>query len=315
MGFFKSLFGGKAETPEEEKRHEAEKNFDVFKYDGVRALRTNQVEYAVKCFQKALELHDDLEVRDYLSQALMRANELQLAKEQLMKLHEAQSDNVAVLIRMADVDYMTEDYDAMAADCEKALSLDADNTHVLFSYARARIGQQKDAEAIALLGRCISICEKGMEAGDATGQAPYNNIGDARLLRGQTLLRMGDLDAASADAEWLLAHTHDSEDVALFAARVEEAKGNHDRAIGFYTEVIRLNPFCVEAFRERGAVRKSQGDSQGAEEDAKSVLELSPGEADGQQQVGKTEDIQAIMRHANSSIDPFGLGNIKGAGE
>ncbi len=41
-------------------------------------------------------------------------------------------------------------------------------------------------------------------------------------------------------------------------------------------KVIAQNPFNVDAFRERGAIRLAQGDKQGAEEDMKQVLELSP---------------------------------------
>lgn len=311
MGFFKSLFGGKTEETEQEKKHEEEKDFDMFKYDGVRALRTNQFEYAIKCFHKALELHDDLEVRDYLSQALMHQGELFPAKEQLQKLHEAQPDNVAVLLRMADIDYMTESYDDMADDCQQALALDTDNTHALFAYARACIGLKDDAKAIDLLTQCIALCEKQAETIDNHA----NNIGDAYLLRGQIRLRTGDTENAAADAEWLLNHTRDNEDVALLAARVEEARGRHDEAIRLYTQVISLNPFCVDAFRERGVIRKATGDSQGADEDMKSVLELSPDPNGENLQEETTKDIQTIMQHANASIDPFGFGGIKGAGE
>ena len=48
MNFFKKLFGGRKTVVEE--KHEEEKNFDVLKYDGVRALKQQQFDYAVKCF-------------------------------------------------------------------------------------------------------------------------------------------------------------------------------------------------------------------------------------------------------------------------
>lgn len=84
MNFFKSLFGKKEEeAPEKKQQEEAARNFDVLKYDGVRALRSGETAYAIECFNHALELHDDLEVRDYLSQALIRNNELLPAYEQL----------------------------------------------------------------------------------------------------------------------------------------------------------------------------------------------------------------------------------------
>ena len=63
MGFWNSLFGGET-NPEEEKRAADERNFDLLKYDGVKAMRIGQYEYAVKCFEKALETKEDAEVRD-----------------------------------------------------------------------------------------------------------------------------------------------------------------------------------------------------------------------------------------------------------
>lgn len=76
MNFFKKLFGSQ-NTSEEVKE---EKNFDVLKYDGVRALRMQQFDYAAKCFVLALELNaDDLECRDYLSQAYISLGDMQNA--------------------------------------------------------------------------------------------------------------------------------------------------------------------------------------------------------------------------------------------
>lgn len=59
MNFFKALFGGKIETSEEKKKEDEAKNFDVLKYDGVRAMRSGQLDYATKCFRHALEIKDD----------------------------------------------------------------------------------------------------------------------------------------------------------------------------------------------------------------------------------------------------------------
>ena len=123
MNIFKALFGGKEEKPEDKKRADEERDFDVLKYDGVRALRSGQHDYAIRCFTHALQMKDDLEIRDYLSQACIRADMLPEAFEQLLKIAEAQPDNIQVLIRMANVAYMMEDYTAMADACEKAIVL------------------------------------------------------------------------------------------------------------------------------------------------------------------------------------------------
>ncbi len=38
MGFWNVLFGGKQLSPEEEKQEQEAKNFDLLKYDGVKAM-------------------------------------------------------------------------------------------------------------------------------------------------------------------------------------------------------------------------------------------------------------------------------------
>ena len=112
MNIFKKLFGGQKTT--EEVKQEKEKDFDMVKYDGVRALRMHQFDLAAKSLEHALQLNaEDLECRDYLSQAYISMGDLQKAYEQLQILSEAQTDNVAVLLRMADVAYMMENYTAM----------------------------------------------------------------------------------------------------------------------------------------------------------------------------------------------------------
>ena len=41
MGFWKTFFGGEA-NPDEEKKSADERNFDLLKYDGVKAMRMGQ---------------------------------------------------------------------------------------------------------------------------------------------------------------------------------------------------------------------------------------------------------------------------------
>lgn len=52
MGLFKSLFGGN-NTPKP-KRENDKKNFEILKYDGIRAQRMGKLPYAIKCLKKQL---------------------------------------------------------------------------------------------------------------------------------------------------------------------------------------------------------------------------------------------------------------------
>ena len=288
MNFFKALFGGSEETPEQKQQADEARKFDMFKYDGVRAAKIGQHAYAVKCFNEALKLRDDLEVRDYLSQALVRTGELAEAYEQLQKLAEAEPENMAVWLRTAQVAHMMENYTAMAQACERALLIDNSDARAHYLYAQACIGQDDVVNAIAMLTKAIAL------------QA---DMADAYLLRGQTLLKMGDTAGAAEDCGHLLAEHADNEDVLLLSA----AKGEADKAIEAYGKVIDANPFCADAYKERGAVKYEKGDMKGAQEDAQRAMELQP---EGMENVSgdySAEGIEQKTRQAYSNLNPFGV--------
>lgn len=288
MNFFKALFGGKEEKPEDKKKAEEEKNFDVLKYDGVRALRSGQHDYAIKCFTHALQMKEDLEIRDYMSQAMIRADMLPEAYDNLLKIAEAQPDNIQVYIRMANVCYMMENYTAMGEACEKAILIDPNNTEATFLYARACIGHSDTTNAVAMLTKAISL---------------KDDYAEAYLLRGETLLAAGETEEADADALWLLEHTQDNEDVLVLKARIERAKGNTGKAIEYYEKVIDVNPFHADAYRERGELRLAAGDEKGGNEDIEHAAELANngnGDADG-------ENISKKVDEAYKNINPLGI--------
>lgn len=285
MNFFKKLFGGTDDAADEKQKKES-KNFDVLKYDGVKALNSGQAEYAVKCLEYALTLKDDLECRDYLSQAYIRQGELAEAYEQLAKMSEACPDNAPILMRMADVAYMMENYGAMSDACEKALLIDADNPLTYYLYARACHGQGDNTNATAMLTKALTL------------NAEYDV---ARLLRGEIYLEENDCANASQDAALLLERVEGNEDVLLLNARICEAEGKHEEAVDFYGKVIDVNPFCVQAFSERAAVRRELGDAAGAEADQKEAEELG---ANGQQ---PEESVEQKVKNAYKNNDSFGV--------
>lgn len=281
MNFFKKLFGSQ-NTSDEVKE---EKNFDVLKYDGVRALRMQQFDYAAKCFVLALKLNaDDLECRDYLSQAYISLGDMQNAYTQLMAISAAQPNNVAVLLRMADVLYMTEDYAAMAEVCEKALQLDSENIMTYYIYAKAYKGQNDLDAAVAMLSKAIDLRE---------------DFDVARLLRGNVLLENNQTAEAALDADNLYQRIKENEDVLLLKARVEKALGNLKEAEEVYTKAIDFNPFLIEAYKERSGVRTALGDNVGAEEDQARADEME------QEIPQQTEGIEENIKKKMQQMDPY----------
>lgn len=288
MGFWKSFFGGKAEDPEEKRRSEEARNFDVLKYDGVRALQTHQAGYAIECFRHALALQEDLEVRDYLSQAFIQTGQLPQAYDELQKLAEAQPDNQALFLRMAHVAYMMEDYGAMGSACERAMLISQDNPEIYYMYARGCAGQDDLVNAEAMLTKALSL------------NADY---AEAHLLRGEVRAKNGESGAADEDAAWLLERLPDSEDVLLLKAHVERSRGQLTEALGWYDKVIDANPFCMEAFRERMELRTRLGDTTGADDDRRKLSELMATSALAATDGG----IEEKVKKAYDSINPLGL--------
>ena len=292
MNFFKALFGGEEETAEQKQQADTARKFDMFKYDGVRAAKIGQHDYAVKCYEEALKLRDDLEVRDYLAQALIRTGRTAEAFAQLQTLAEAEPENKAILLQMAHVAYMNEDYDAMDDACNRAIQIDCGDAAAHYLKAQANIGHGDMIGAIAMLTKAIAL------------KADY---AEAMLLRGQTLLRMGDAAGADADADTLAAEYGGNEDVLLLKARVEKAKGNADAAIEYYGKVIEANPFCIDAFKERGAIKYEKGDMAGAQEDAQKALELTPQGMESVNGEYSAEGVEQKTRQAYSNLNPLGL--------
>ena len=292
MGFWKTFFGGEPDSPEEEKKNAEAKNFDLLKYDGVKALRIHQTDYAIRCFREALKIHEDPETHDYLQRALLASGQLPEALVELQAMLALQPGNVAVMVQAAHVAFMMEDYAQMADFCEQAIAAESNNALAHYQLAQAKLGLGDDVTAIAQLTQSIALNEQR---------------GEARLLRAQTLLRMGDLKGAREDIDWLLNHTDDHEDVLMMAARLSVAEGKQEEALSIYNKVSELNPFQLDALRERGRLKMDMGDKKGAEEDMRHLLELNPGELDGATGEYQAEGVEKMMKRAYSPINPFGI--------
>ncbi len=287
MSFFKTLFGGGKSQADDSKDND-KRDFDVLKYDGVRALRSGHADYAVQCLEHALQINDDLECRDYLSQAYISTGNLAEAYGQLAKMAEARPDNAPVVLRMADVAYMMEDYDAMAEACGKAVAIDDSDPLAYYMSARAAHGRADNETAVSMLDKALQLAD---------------DYHAARLLRGEIRLADGLVAEAAGDAARLLADVDGSEDVLLLNARVAEAGGDHEKAQEMYGAVIDVNPFCTAAFSERGAVRAAMGDGQGAAEDEAMASELSASASSAQ------ENVEQKVKQTYKNIDPYGIFN------
>ena len=95
VNFFKSIFSGKEETEEELKARNEEKNFDILKYDGIRATKMcGKLPYAIKCFTEALNIKEDMETRTLLASTYLSFGKPEEALLQANKMVELEPENI-----------------------------------------------------------------------------------------------------------------------------------------------------------------------------------------------------------------------------
>ena len=319
MGFFKSFFSGKPDNPMAEQEKARQKNFDIFKYDGMRAQRMGRQDYAIKCFTEALAIHDDFETRNYLAQAYTQSDRLDLARQQLEQMARMEPSHTSILLALANVCYMQEDYAATAAAAQKAIELEAGNAMAHYLLAKADNGQGDSLMCIAHLTQAIALKE---------------DFTEARLLRAEALTRMSQYREAQEDIDAILSQEPDEENALLLRGQIAEASQDTARAEADYRHVVEVNPFNEQAYirlgqlymarrqpaeaialldeaieltpgspalyHERGRAKLMNGDKEGSMEDLKKELELNPKEAEAlngeyhNQPLGQTGNILGL---------------------
>ena len=288
MGIFSSLFGGSKKTEEE-------KNFDILKYDGIRAMRIGKLTYALKCFEEATAIQEDLETMQHQANTYIRVNRMDDARQLMNRMTEIASDQPLVFQSLASLCYMQEDYKGMDEACRKALALNDQDPATYFLSAKAAVGLSNGIQAIAMLTKAIMLNEEFVEAYQMRAEILWTmrqakdanediekllsmNPEDenALLLKGEILAVSGEEEKALALIDQVLALNPFSEKAYILKGSYFLAKQAFDKALGVYDEALEINPNFAQAYHERGRVKLAKGDKQGSMEDMKRAIELSP---------------------------------------
>ena len=284
--FFKSLFSSsKAATPEEEKSKNDQKNFDILKYDGVRAQKIGQVAYAIKCFTEALKLQEDFETMTYLVAAYTTANKAEEALEVLNRMVELEPDHINTLLTRVNVLFMLDKEADVIADCRHILELEETNHLAWFLMGKAKRTTSDPLGAIADLTKAIALKEDFTDAylmrarillsmQQAITLAPEEET--SYVLRGRIHEAMGNIDAAAADYQNVLELNPFNDEATLLVGQLLITQERLDEAITFFDEAIDLKPDFGKAYAERGRAKNLKGDKDGAFEDLKKSIELNP---------------------------------------
>ena len=233
MGFFKSLFGGKSEDPVEEKEKQIQKEFEILKYDGIRARRLHRMDYARKCFEEAIKLQDDFETYAQLVQLLVETGDFQAALDPLEHMAKAEPHIAETFISLATVHFMLENYQEMADNAQLAIDRAPENMQAYYLKGKAMQGLSKDDEAVQLFTKAIEL---------------QGDFAEALLLRGQIYLRQAKLADALADAEAAIASGKEVESGLLLRGSVKEVENKPEEAEADYRQVLELDPFNQQAY-------------------------------------------------------------------
>ena len=206
--FLKSLFFGETDESEETKLN---RNFDVLKYDGIKALKIGKNTYAIRCFNEALKLKEDVEVLEHLVGAYNREDRMEEAIETAGRLVDIEPDNIPVLLMRANLNFMAEKYEAAIADCNRVIALDATNASAYYLAAKAKKAAGDVLGTIVSLSQAITIKE---------------DFAEALLLRAEMMLSTRDYKDGLQDIEKVIGLMPEEENAFLIRGRLHEALGD-----------------------------------------------------------------------------------------
>ena len=261
MGFFKNLFSGKEESEAEKKEKQIQKEFEILKYDGIRAHRLHRMDYARKCFEEAIKLQDDFETYGHLAQLLVETGDLTAALSPLQHMAEAEPTISETFITLANVHFMLENYEEMATNAQHAIDVEPTNARAYYLKGKAERGLGKDEEAVSLLTKAIEI---------------NSDFAEALLLRGQILLSQGKLLEAMQDAEAVISSENEVESGLLLRGAIKEVDEKQEDAEADYRQVLEIDPFNQQAYLYIGKLYLNQHRYQDAVSIMDDAIEMSP---------------------------------------
>lgn len=295
MGFFKSLFSSRPKGPAEGGRKAEGKNFDILKYDGVRAQKIHKYAYAIRCFEEALNIREDFETRSFLTAAYIASGKPEEALGVLDKMHELRPEDENTLLTRIQVLFLLDKNAEAIADCQAIIAIQPENAAAYYMMAKAKhatgdllgavadltrvVAMREDfAEAYQLRAEILLEMRQGAEAlEDIQKVIELNPEEDmAYLLKGKIHAMMEDTEQADAAFHRVLELNPFNEDATLWIGRLLIARNKLDEAVSFFDEAIENAPDQGKFYSERGRAKNLKGDKAGAFEDLKKSIELNP---------------------------------------
>lgn len=301
MGFFKSIFSSKNTTPEDEQQKLKQKEFEVFKFDGLRAQRMGNHDYAIKCFNEALKLDEDFETMGYLSQTYAATNQLQEARDLLLRMTELEPTHTDSYLSLANICYLLEDYDGMNEAAQLAVETDEDNAVAHFLLGQSVCKNGKFEKAIDEFSKAIAL------------KSDYTQ---AILRRAEVLIEQKRYEEAGKDVDRLLRMNADDESALLLSGQLRETAGDLKQAVATYRHIVELDPFNEQAYLNLSGVLMSQTHYAEAADVLSDALEIKPdfaqalmGRAEARKRLGDAKGAEEDLQAAHALNEQGSEGN------
>lgn len=287
MGFFKSLFGGgskKDETPQSDNKQEnlnsqessvkeeepqkqesqqkKESDFDVLKYDGIRAAAMGRREYAIACFLEALERKQDYETYGLLAQTYGEIGKLKEAVSPLEKMVEMRPEIVHPRLILANLYFSMEDFPKMKEWAMRAIECDKENEYAFLALAKSQFALSQIKEGIASLDRAIEINDK---------------FSEAVLMRAVVHREQREFQPALQLIEKLMSNEEGNIESALLEkACILNLMGKDGEAETIYRGIIENNPFEPVSYLCLSGILLNRGDTKGALDTLNEAIDMKP---------------------------------------
>lgn len=295
--FFTSLFASSSNTleTEEEKLKNEQKNFDILKYDGIRALKIGKYAYAIKCFMEALNIREDFETMNHLMSTYILTGDLQKAEEVIDRMVELEPNHVETRLARVNLFFMLDKDEEGVADCQHVIAIDPLNAMAYYLMAKSKCASHDLLGTIVALTKAITLKDDFADAYLLRAEVLFEMkqakealldakksieiVSDneaAYLLRGRIYASLEEMDLAGMDFIKALELDPFNEDAIVLYAQLLMAQKKYEDAIAFLNDSIETNPSSAKAYSERGRAKNLKGDKKGAFEDLKRSLELNP---------------------------------------
>lgn len=313
MGFLSSLFSSSKENVStEETPKDDQKNFDVLKYDGIRAMQIKQIGYAIKCFQEALKIRSDMETMNYLASAYSMIDDQESALAIINEMLLLEPENINLLLSRINLHFALNRLSEVITDCDQVIGLNPENHMAWYLRGKAKWITNDRTSAKDDMDKTLAIKEDfadgylfraemflSTEEGEKA-LADVNKVIElteddemAYLLRGRIYELLDDKESAANDYAKVLELNPFHEAAYLLAGRLLTAQQKYDDAMMIYNEAIEHLESSAQAYAKRGHLKELTGDQQGAKEDLRIAAGLA---SENNEEAEKQSDFENLYK-------------------